>query len=726
MNKFFKVSLISSAMIFALSSIVGCGGSDNNNSKPSNDIEFTTETKDVFSGEYLTIKAKDSVVNIEALHGTVSKELPTKLSESENTDNIWYYTINTKYFDNINNKLEEEFTLTYDDGSIETFTKSFEDQVSDPLMRYQWHLKNTGLNPFKTGIDPTSGIDLNVDEAWKLGLSGKDVVVTVFDDPVDFLHEDLKDRKYNISSGEGINDDVIKQLRTTEDLHGTMVSGIILASKNNKGVRGISYDSKMISLNSSKYDTNDTDGTDFFNDNLNKYNIVNASIGIDLITTESPQWTNIFDLMFDNDKPIIKAMGNEFRDCIYNDLSKPLSSCDCLSIGVDCEYKMTSSLDRYPYNINVGAINSRGIKSSYSSSGTHIWVAGFGGEYGYDDSSTDSPAIVTTFSSLNKKELDKISEEIDWDNETPWRENIKDYYTAKMNGTSAATPTVTGVSALVIQAKPDITVPQLRYILAKTARNDDVWNSLEYQPKTLTHKPTKTTDLRVEKGWEDLDNGLRFSHYYGFGVVDASEAVKLAKGCDKDTECSIYNELPTVYKSTNEQPCKYKEGSDNKIVTCTFSDFADEDAEKLASNSYMIDSVSVDLQKLKYASTTQNNAFGSTNDACKNLDKKTTNLYEANHNLHIEMNASFDEGNKEITAIIKPYLSNWDYTGDAKDSLYVNTNNFYRQIIDNDNPTFNMTIYTSCPLDLDSLNGLSKDDKTKSPINVMLYGYDLN
>ena len=46
-------------------------------------------------------------------------------------------------------------------------------------------------------------------------------------------------------------------------------------------------------------------------------------------------------------------------------------------------------------------------------------------------------------------------------------------YTHIMNGTSAATPMVAGVAALILEANPALTWREVRYILATTARKND-------------------------------------------------------------------------------------------------------------------------------------------------------------------------------------------------------------------------------------------------------------
>jgi subtilisin-like proprotein convertase family protein len=90
-------------------------------------------------------------------------------------------------------------------------------------------------------------------------------------------------------------------------------------------------------------------------------------------------------------------------------------------------------------------------------------------------------------------------------------------YTAAMNGTSAAAPTVAGVAALMLGVNPNLTQRDVKYILASTARQIDA-----AQPKAIYE------GFVVDPGWITNAAGHHFSNWYGFGLVDAMAAVKMA------------------------------------------------------------------------------------------------------------------------------------------------------------------------------------------------------
>jgi kexin len=105
-------------------------------------------------------------------------------------------------------------------------------------------------------------------------------------------------------------------------------------------------------------------------------------------------------------------------------------------------------------------------------------------------------------------------------------------YTDDFNGTSAATPGVSGVVALMLQANPNLTWRDVRWILAKTSRKVDTSSS----------------------SWEPAALGTSFSHMYGYGVPNASAAVASAQGFTSLSNlksCSFTNQSSTQVVITN-------------------------------------------------------------------------------------------------------------------------------------------------------------------------------
>ena len=167
------------------------------------------------------------------------------------------------------------------------------------------------------------------------------------------------------------------------------------------------------------------------------------------------------------------------------------------------------------------------MRSNYSSPGSALWVSGLGGEYGHQKPySTQTnplnfdPAIVTTDVSgcVNGYNSDAAGARLNALDSSQSTIDSTCNYTGRMNGTSAATPTVAGVSALVLQANPKLGYRDVRYILAATARQID--------PNQPTVKHANGTV--IAPSWSANAAGHRFSNWYGYGLVDATAAVQRA------------------------------------------------------------------------------------------------------------------------------------------------------------------------------------------------------
>ena len=132
------------------------------------------------------------------------------------------------------------------------------------------------------------------------------------------------------------------------------------------------------------------------------------------------------------------------------------------------------------YTIAIGAITYSGVQSWYSSIGAPVLVVGpsNGGSLGI---TTADRTGSEGYSSTN--------------------------YTDSFGGTSSSGPKVAGVAGLILEAEPTLTWRDMQAILVHSST-----------PNDLNHE-----------NWSVNGAGLPVSHYYGFGMVDATAAVNLAE-----------------------------------------------------------------------------------------------------------------------------------------------------------------------------------------------------
>ncbi len=709
------------AVILAGTMITGCGGSKSGSSGDNLVLEF--KGGDYITGKPYRVTANKSLRELSCSYGVISKENP--VTGEQAPENEWFYVLPEEHFTSCDLDYDgvkgytERCRGTLTDGSdMESETEL---SISDPLLADQWHLYNIGQNPYGVSSDPVKGIDLNVIPAWrtipegrKEQLDGTGVYVVVSDTAVDVNHEDLRDRIYDPGipeSGDVINAGMpLEKLQENSmNLHGTAVAGIIAASgMNNLGVRGIAFNASITSADNAYGDRSLSYLLDMPGPAL-----MNASWCVDLATVSDPAEQELFEAFYENNIAVIHAQGNEFQ-AGRAEATKPFSSSICLDLGVNCEFKQTSDISRAPFVINVGALNSLGVKSSYGSTGSNLWVTGFGGEKGVrkDTGPSTSAAIVTTSSQYDPQDWN------DPDAYSPWRNDDNKHYTNMMNGTSSAAPSVSGAVALAYQAKPDLTVSQLRYLLAATSRDDSVMPDLALTVKEAASDQSYGEHIVYDYGWQENAAGFRFSSHYGFGVVDAAALVKGALACDSDPVCAGLKEPPEVYASGNSHPCAFSDDT-GRNVTCSFADFRDpEDAETvLGSSELIVDAITYDVSGLTYLPEGIKDfceLAASSEDAEPTEHNRQRKQAVFDANLILQILAESPAGTKSL---IKPLYANWDYKSGfnipdnaydadfAMSPLDLATSTFYRETLkEGTDKPWTLSIKSPCKLDLDALN----------------------
>jgi subtilisin-like proprotein convertase family protein/subtilisin family serine protease len=420
--------------------------------------------------------------------------------------------------------------------------------LADPLATQQWHLKNTGQNAFADGVG-IAGFDINVEPVYNtFGFTGNGVITAVVDTGLEIAHQDLA---ANVIPGGSWNFNNITTDPTstaTDGDHGTEVGGLIAMARNTVGGIGVAPRAKLKGFNflsSTQTQQNfiDSLGGSTSSPNSSDVFVFNQSFGITLpvpqdITIdpldEAQYLSGVTNLRGTKGALYVKAAGNGFRDTgqTRNCSPAPISNC-CFAnaAGLSCENANFDPANTLPYQIVAGAVNADGIKASYSTAGSAIWVSAPGGEFGKNVSQFGAaspeafePAMVTTDQSgctIGSATTNRQNGSVFNNGGAP---NTSCNYTNQMNGTSSATPVTVGVIALILEANPALTWRDVKHILARTARKIDAARpalSVTLSNGAYLAEPAWTTNHAPVP--------FDFHNWYGFGMVDASAAVTLAK-----------------------------------------------------------------------------------------------------------------------------------------------------------------------------------------------------
>lgn len=359
---------------------------------------------------------------------------------------------------------------------------------ADPLVGQQWHLNNTGQSG---GI---AGEDLHAFAAWPQ-TQGSGVVVAVTDDAIETVHADLRQ---NVLAGKSYNyrDGSDRPLPCTKDEdHGTGVAGLLLARNDNAvGGAGVAPRASLVGFNA--LSTNlDSDGTDAMTRELAIVDIYHNSWGSPdngALNNAPPLW----------EAAVAKGLaeGRQGKGAVYvfaagngGVIELPLTN------GGITYVSETSNFDGYVNKrgiITACAVDDRGqqparnvrgsngqlLQLTYTEPGSNVLICA-----PVQSSAAGADAVTTNINPL----IGQL-----------------DNYRDDFNGTSAATPMVSGVAALVLAANPNLTWRDVQQVLARSARNND--------PTSPTWMPSAIA-------------GKRYSHAYGYGVADAQAAVALAR-----------------------------------------------------------------------------------------------------------------------------------------------------------------------------------------------------
>jgi subtilisin-like proprotein convertase family protein/subtilisin family serine protease len=339
---------------------------------------------------------------------------------------------------------------------------------NDALFSYQWYLRNTG----QWGGSP--GTDLHLINVWNT-YRGAGIVIGIVDDGLQTSHPDLSTNYNAALSHDFDDDDANPNPVLSSDGHGTACAGIAAARGNNSsGVCGVAYEAGLAGLRLiAEPTTDETDASALLANNQGIHIKSNSwgppEDGADLYglapLSEAALATGAQTGRGGRGTIYVFAAGNGLKD---ND---------------NANY---NAYNNSIYTISVGAINDLGLQTFYSTPGACVAISA-------PSLDSNRPGIATT-DLLSSSGYNTSQTTLDFAN--------KDY-TDVFGGTSASTPMISGVVALMLQANPNLGWRDVKEILMRTA----------------------TRNANTDSDWAVNSAGFHFNHKFGAGLVNAEAAV---------------------------------------------------------------------------------------------------------------------------------------------------------------------------------------------------------
>lgn len=341
------------------------------------------------------------------------------------------------------------------------------DNPNDPLFAQQWHLNGA--------------FGINVQSVWA-DYTGTGIRVGVLDQGVDFLHRDLDDNLIRALSSVAATGASGGAPVTTDDNHGTAVAGVIAAERNGFGGVGVAYNADLVAY----YDSLAGAITDFaattasaFQRGIGSLDVLNNSWGFGNFFRATPNaaFVDNFGINpFNASGAALARLAAEGRD--------GKGTVVVQAAGNTGQFGDDTNLHNFQnsrFAITVAATDKAGKLASFSTPGASVLVAAPG------------VGVVTA------------------DRSGPFGYALED--STALDGTSFSAPAVAGVVALMLEANSDLGYRDVQEILALSARQINA-----------TGGGWATTGTGAWNG-----GGMHYSHGYGFGLVDARAAVRLAE-----------------------------------------------------------------------------------------------------------------------------------------------------------------------------------------------------
>lgn len=362
---------------------------------------------------------------------------------------------------------------------------------TDPLFASQWHFAKIG----------------NIQRIWD-EYSGAGVHVGVYDGGIQYWHPDLDgnyDPSRHVTYGGTTWDGAPLDIPDPNG-HGTSVAGLIAAERNGTGTVGVAWGASLTGVNIfnilTPISANDLYPVGF-------WNVVAQSDTFDVVNNSWGFYYADFRGAVDANNP--ESFASRTIDGWEEAAALGrggLGTVVVQSAGNDWCNANGDGMIASRYSVTVAATREDGFANSLSNHGACVLVSAPGGQ---DMIFDDSPGIVTT-DLLGDKGYNL---DADWGAATDHTDRFAD--------TSAAAPIVSGIVSLMLDAAPTLGWRDVQNILAASATH----TGSGFGAAALHPYEDHGWFFNGAGNWNG--GGMHFSENYGYGMVNAYNAVRMAE-----------------------------------------------------------------------------------------------------------------------------------------------------------------------------------------------------
>jgi len=414
-------------------------------------------------------------------------------------------------------------------------------EPNDPYFIKQWYLYNRNPSQEVNGKTGTPGADINVVPAWDITKGSANVVVAVIDEGITPNHPDLPNSRQVRLPGsnfaylyDGTNDpdNPSPTVSTTVPYnHGNAVAGIIAATQdNNEGISGIAPHCRIMPVKIIL--GNDEFGNpypvasiaaDAINFAVNNgANIISCSWGTGGSSNEFPTIVDAIENALMNNVTVLFAIGNnaEHEFSGFDDgISFPANNNTLIKLGmitVGASTRADKQANYSPYGDNISVVAPShsynwevppGEYPIFAGEGYNIWTIDIPGDEGYNPWKHLPGTTNSHVYNPNSPPGVHNDEGVVYPNSGT--NHLA--YTAYFGGTSAATPEVAGVAALMLSVNSCLGNAQIKDLLQSTAAKIGGYN--------YNQNPARGGQ----------------SKELGYGKIDAHKAVLAAQAVQSST-----------------------------------------------------------------------------------------------------------------------------------------------------------------------------------------------